>query len=205
MLTSLPSEFAIKAPDKDPLKNPKWVCYIKWLSELNVRSTAFKGDCEGYYYPNTKSDATYDSNGKRIISLDDFYEYYTNYINPQPTQKQITMTKKDLTTGMLVEFRNGDVGMILNDVITGQGTDYITDVHSLKDDLTHENSSPGRSNSWDVMKVSRPLTGNDLADVANWNKRELNNHVKWVRPADVKEMTVAEISAALGYEVKIVK
>ena len=110
------------------------------------------------------------------------------------------MTKNDLKTGMLVELRKGTIGMVLNGVISTEGTEYTADISDFEDDLTIKNQ-----NEFDIMKVSEILTNSRLARTDHWNKTTLNNHLKWTRSTPAKEMTVAEISAALGYEVKIVK
>jgi hypothetical protein len=113
------------------------------------------------------------------------------------------MTKNDLKTGMLVEFRSGAIGMVLNNVISGQGEEYISDVDNFNDDLTYGS----HSSQYDIMRVSQVLERGKLARTEYWNEKTLTNNCVWKRfsPPPVKEMTVAEISAALGYEVKIVK
>ena len=116
------------------------------------------------------------------------------------------MTKNDLKTGMLVEFRSGVIGMVLNNVISGQGEEYISDVDDFNDDLTF---GRGLHNDerYDIMRVSQVLERGKLARTEYWNEKTLTNNCAWKRfsPPPVKEMTVTEISAALGYEVKIVK
>lgn len=113
------------------------------------------------------------------------------------------MTKQDLKTGMLVKIRDGRILMLINECFSHQGDGYIMDIKGIKNDLTSEFDYGGPM--YDIMKVSRVMTGSLLTDVKNWNGSTLQNDIIWTRPDPIKKMTVAEISNELGYDVEIVK
>lgn len=96
-------------------------------------------------------------------------------------------TKEDLKDGDVVTLRNGDRLLYCD----GQFKDLtyphhngICDTYDIEDDLTSDSDDND-----DIMKVERPLS---YYEVFN-------------REDKVREMTVEEISKALGYEVKIIK
>ena len=104
-------------------------------------------------------------------------------------------TKADLKELDIVEFRNGRQALIIMDTAMGcleaDGFSFRTWNDDLKD-----NTGAG---IYDIMKVYRP-TGNIPTDKSKWKDLP----VVYER-TEVKEMTVEEISKALGYEVKVVK
>lgn len=119
------------------------------------------------------------------------------------------MTKSELKTGMVVTMRSGKKYRVYRNVATNW-----TDYNSKEDGVFVRNSQ-----SWDKFEYYN----NDLTSKMNKNgdimKVELVRHpydfIKDVMDVDIietlwerkeaKEMTVAEISKLLGYEVKIVK
>lgn len=100
----------------------------------------------------------------------------------------IVKTKYDLQNGDIVTLRNGDRLMLLDESFSdldGENDNSLCDMDDLNDDLSYD----GYGNRSDIVKVERAV---DYYTVYN-------------RENTVKEMTVEEISKALGYEVKIVK
>lgn len=103
------------------------------------------------------------------------------------------MNKSDLKTGMVVEYRNGDRDMVLKDAgIFTDGEDGLL-MSEFSDDLIHE---VDRDHT--IVKVYDAPA--DFLDYINLNA---SRTLIWQRE-EVKEMTVDEISKALGYTVKVV-
>ena len=78
------------------------------------------------------------------------------------------MTKKELKNGMIVETRNGNRYLVLNDILTRK-EGYINKF-DLNDDLTARN----RMNCLDVMKVYEEINtlNFDEADIILWERKE---------------------------------
>lgn len=118
---------------------------------------------------------------------------YYNVLNSYDNFELICVitTKYDLKDGDIVTLRNGDKmifvenGEVFYDLkcSNDNNLDYLSE---LNDDLTIE---AGYDEENDIMKVERPIKYQEV----------------FKRDKTIKEMTVAEISKALGYEVKIVK
>lgn len=82
-------------------------------------------------------------------------------------------TKDDLKTGMLVECRNGDISLIINDTIVG--TDDFKSTLYLNHDLTHQDFD-----GLDIIKVSNVKLGNKLMPRC-WTLENINNDLMWDR------------------------
>lgn len=102
--------------------------------------------------------------------------------------------KFDLKEFDIVEFRNGDKTWVLKDIVLGRLGIGGFSVDTWKDDLIDRSA-----HGYDIMKVYRP-TDSIPTDKSKW----IDLPVVYER-TEVKEMTVEEISKALGYEVKVVK
>lgn len=106
-------------------------------------------------------------------------------------------TKDDLKEFDIVEFRNGCKTWVLEDIahckLSVGGFSIDTWKGDLKDKGAHG------FDGFDIMKVYRPTDSLPL-DKSKWKDLP----VVYER-TEVKEMTVEEISKALGYEVKVVK
>lgn len=104
-------------------------------------------------------------------------------------------TKADLRELDIVEFRNGRQALITMDIgfvnLVVCGFTFGTWNNDLKDNTGVD--------KYDIMKVYRPTDSLPL-DKSKWKDLP----VVYER-TEVKEMTVEEISKALGYEVKVVK
>lgn len=110
------------------------------------------------------------------------------------------MKKNELTTGQVVEVRNGKRMMVLKGsdqkdrVAHEDGRLFLEDFY---ENMTYHGFS--NDEQWDIVKVFA-YTGSYLPDI-NTHHSKLN--LLW-ELLPVKEMTVEEISEKLGYEVKIV-
>ena len=106
------------------------------------------------------------------------------------------MTKKDLKNGMVVETRDGDRFLVIEksgviNFMNLDGTNHFVEKR-MEDDMTFQ----GLCDCCDIMRIYRGgVTLNDCKTTKDllWERKEQ------------KEMTVAEIEAALGYPVKVVK
>ena len=102
-------------------------------------------------------------------------------------EKLNIVSKDDLKNGDIVTLRNGDRLVFVGGEgfidLSDDNDNYLSDICDLEDDFTHEHFKDN-----DIVKIERPV------EYTTVFKRE-----------EVKEMTVEEISKALGYEVKVVK
>lgn len=100
---------------------------------------------------------------------------------------EIITSKDDLKNGDIVTLRNGDRLVFVNGEdfidLSDDNDNCLSDIRDLEDDLRHDSYEDS-----DIVKVERPV------EYTTVFTRE-----------EVKEMTVEEISKALGYEVKVVK
>ena len=104
-------------------------------------------------------------------------------------------TKDDFREFDAVEFRDGEKVLITMSIVFGRLGIGGFSVDTWDDDLK---DNTGLS-QYDIMKVYRPTDSLPL-DKSKWKDLP----VVYER-TEVKEMTVKEISKALGYEVKVVK
>lgn len=99
----------------------------------------------------------------------------------------IIVSKDDLKNGDIVTLRNGDRLVFVNDEdfidLSDDNDNYLSEICDLEDDLRHDSDEDS-----DIVKVERP-----------------EKYTTVFTRTEVKEMTVEEISKALGYEVKVVK
>ena len=95
--------------------------------------------------------------------------------------------KDDLKNGDIVTLRNGDRLVFVGSEdfidLSDDNDNCLSDICDLEDDFTHESYEDS-----DIVKIERPV------EYTTVFSRE-----------EAKEMTVEEISKALGYEVKVVK
>ena len=104
--------------------------------------------------------------------------------------------RKDLKNGMVVETRDGDRFLVIEksgviNFMNLDGTNHFVEKR-MEDDMTFQ----GLCDCCDIMRIYRGgVTLNDCKTTKDllWERKE------------PKEMTVAEIEAALGYPVKVVK
>lgn len=109
---------------------------------------------------------------------------------------KVNMKKSDLKTGMVVEFRSGTKGMILEIeqfgtlIRHGGGWNRLS---AYSDDLLDGKGLE----DFDIVRIYRPRIEYQTIQ-QYWHEQELI----WQR-REPKEMTIDEISEALGYPVKI--
>ena len=103
--------------------------------------------------------------------------------------------KKYLDNGNIIECRDG-----LRYVVMGDGDFAVNATIGFIEDL--ENVGTFKAKEWDIMKIYHPIRSADFSSLLK--EPSLYCELVWER-IEKKEMTVAEISKALGYEVKIVK
>ena len=103
----------------------------------------------------------------------------------------VEFTIDDLQNGDVVTLRNGDKLVYVKDRdfedLTTEYTNDLTNIWELTDNLEYDYCDEPNKD-YDIIKVERPTYT-----------------TVFERDEEVKEMTIAEISKALGYEVKIVK
>ena len=108
------------------------------------------------------------------------------------------MKKADLKTGMLVEYRIGVVGLVINDVVSlGDNSSYMP-LSELNCDLMDSSNS-----NYDLIKVSTILSGHELGNSDNWTKKTLNENILW--KLQEVEYTMEELTEKLGHSFKIKK
>ena len=107
------------------------------------------------------------------------------------------MTKKELKTGMVVEYRSGAKRMVLLDTPIGNafvGDDGWTDLDNYRDNLCH------KFNKWiDVVAVYEPCCILQMAP-SFWDNQECI----W-RRSEVKEVTLSEIAEKFGVSVENIR
>lgn len=127
---------------------------------------------------------SFDGKDYDIEEDNDNYSWAEDWLEPVYDVK----TKDDLKDGDVVTLRNRDRLIYCDGQfkdLTYPNHNGICDTYDIEDDLT----GCTNDNHNDIMKVERPLSYYEV-----FNRNE-----------SVKEMTLEEISKALGYEVKIVK
>lgn len=129
-----------------------------------------------------------------IDEIGDYSLKGINYSFAEEWLAPVEFTKADLKEFDIVEFKNGNKTLVINDIILGElsigGFDLISWTDDLRDKYTDK---------YDIMKIYRS-TDSIPTDRSKWNDLP----VVYER-TEVKEMTIEEISEALGYEVKVVK
>ena len=112
------------------------------------------------------------------------------------------MKKSDLRTGYRVTTRSGKKYTVLIDAVNVHGTESIFASKGGFNYFSHYDDDlrcRSENKNYDIVKVEVPCgPGTTLKDNDN------GFITLWVRP-EPKEMTLAEIEAALGYPVKIIE
>ena len=152
-------------------------------------------------YPNA---ITLDRSGKFISFNYDSYCFYPwkyeEVYRKEDDKMQSTFTKSDLRDGMIVEYRNGKMRLVVDDQLIGVDMGECADLCNYYDDLNNIFSSD--------LTVDRVYVKNEIVD----NIRSLFciNHLKliWEREV-VKEISTSEVMKILrekfGCDVKIVE
>lgn len=102
--------------------------------------------------------------------------------------EELSFNKGDIKEGDIITLRNGDRLLIDADKdvsdLSGKNNNPVYSLHCFENDMTYRS----RNSNYDIVKVERPVEYSIVYD-----------------KEPVREMTVEEISKALGYEVKVVK
>lgn len=126
----------------------------------------------------------YQDNGYTILEWSDFRE-----------EKE--MTKKELKTGMLAEYRDGDKRMVLLDTPVGDVLISDTgwgDLDNHRDDLCHEFDE-----QLDIVALYEPRYKGQMAQLS-WDEQKCI----W-RRSEVKEVTLSEIAEKFGVSVENIR
>lgn len=171
------------------------------LIEVDERDTNLKiGDVGTFVGDSSGSNCLVRFDEEKIKNKARNWDYelkaYAMFADQIEKVEDTKMTKKDLESGMVVETRDGDRYLVIekSGVINFMNLDGKTyfDEKNMKDDMTF----PEWCDHCDIMKVFP-------GDITLDGCRETTDLI-WERK-EPKEMTVAEIEAALGYPVKVVK
>ena len=81
-------------------------------------------------------------------------------------------TKSDLKTGMLVQYRDKSIGMIINDYIAEKNT------YSAQMYFNHDLTEISGNEKLDIIRVSSVLQGSDIM-YRNWTEKTLLNNLLW--------------------------
>ena len=179
-------EIKIKVGDKVLLKNERGIDWNgsglmdKYIGEVVTVSDVF--GIAGEFF-NIEEDVDYDKffRDKWVFGIDDIERIVTEF------------KLDDLQFADIVTTRNGERYVVANEGMFGEkdgywlGSEYIPNFY--KQDLKYDSNLEG-NRIYDIVKVER--SGQVI-----WERSE--------EEKEVKEMTIAEISEALGYEVKVVK
>lgn len=118
-------------------------------------------------------------------------------------------TKADLKVGYVVKLRNGVLYMVMVDdderlVLISEGRGWLR-LHEYNDDLTDSNTTSlfgiPACEKYDIMEVYGYSRLTSEAMSVNTNNRSL----LWKREEKPMRMTLAEIEAALGFKIAIVR
>jgi hypothetical protein len=159
-----------------------------WCTGLQYDDTAWGYDCEDtvYFFNNgTRSDVNYaKSQNCTILEWEDFMNK--------------TFTKADLKNGDIVQFDNGRIGIVITDRGIILLRDDVLNLSLYKDDMSQP-CAPG----FTIKAVRRP----ERMSYCYWDTFRTNSGTLiYDRERDtVVEMTMEEICAALGKNIKIVK
>lgn len=180
-------EIKIKVGDKVLLKNERGIDWNgsglmdKYIGEVVTVSDVF--GIAGEFF-NIEEDVDYDKffRDKWVFGIDDIERVMTD-----------NFTLNDLQFADIVTTRNGERYVVADNTLFGEKDGYWLDdgyiPNFYRQDLKYD-SNCEENRIYDIVKVERA------------------GQVIWERPEEekeVKEMTIAEISEALGYEVKVVK
>lgn len=103
--------------------------------------------------------------------------------------EELSFNKGDIKEGDIITLRNGDRLLVDADKdlqdLSEENDNSVASLYVYRDDMIHCCGDK----DYDIVKVERPVEYSTVYD----------------RKEEVREMTVEEISKALGYEVKVVK
>ena len=146
------------------------------ITEAELRKHEWASRCDGKTVEELKK-------MPYIISKD----WLVDEENYRKGKDNMEFKKDDLKNGDIVTLRNGDRLVFVGSEdfidLSDDNDNCLSDICDLEDDLTHYSYEDS-----DIVKIERPV-----------------EYTTVFTRGEVKEMTVEEISKALGYEVKVVK
>lgn len=150
-----------------------------WMSVGNKGTVIYVED-DGTNMPGVKFD-----NGKIYYIYEKDMELYTEELT-----EKINKIPEVIKERWLLEFRNGDIGMLdkngdILEIVDGQFTGIaICRIKELNENLENINASK----HFDVVRIEKP-----------------RYEVVWERHEEIKKMTIEDIEKELGYKIEIVK
>lgn len=133
---------------------------------------------------------------KRCMSMGTHYSFkegYCSYIFFEGELELVKFTKSDLKNGMVVTFKNGFRGLVVDNIIIGNS--IYCDLSDYNDDLTTKDNST----SLNIIKVYNALSHRGFRNYLSDDNLELI----WEREKP-KKMTKQEIEKELGYSIEII-
>ena len=132
---------------------------------------------------------------KRCMNMSTHYSFKEDcpYIFFEGELELVKFTKSDLKNNMVVTFKNGFRGLVVDNIIIGNS--FYCDLSDYNDDLTTKDNFT----SLDIIKVYNALFHRGFRSYLSDDNLELI----WERQNPVK-MTKEEIEKELGYSIEIV-
>lgn len=186
--------------------------YIKVIDGYEHSNEAYKnGDIckvlsireEGVF---AKTNGTHPCN----IGIGTSYLYDSEYevSENEYSKEENAMTKSDLRTGMVVEDRDGYIGIVLKSTATVDGIKWflnddgekISMWEELDDEYNEDLTGTENFNSGDIVKIYQPHNFDDYTTMKAYSEE----YLIWEREQEVKEITMKDIEEKFGCKVKIV-
>jgi len=204
MSVELGSEIAVHVPTQEDYD---WL--MKYLDDKGITWVSGEPTWEGNEWEKYSNTTSINFKEERGISFSpySFYKKYGYEIITLDEYKRreglMEFSKKDLKAGMLVECRNGDMGILMPTThneelnVCRYNQWGISNLEDYDDDLIF---TTYKDDGYDIMKVygytsiKKPL-------VVEIGDREL----LWERKEDIKEYTMEESQEKLGEEFKLIK
>lgn len=133
---------------------------------------------------------------KRCMSMGTHYSFkesYCSYIFFEGELELVKFTKSDLKNGMVVIFKNGFRGLVVDNIVIGNS--FYCDLSDYNDDLTTKDNFTGLN----IIKVYNALSHRGFRSYLSDDNLELI----WEREKP-KKMTKQEIEKELGYSIEII-
>ena len=139
-----------------------------------------------------------DEYGGKVVTISNLFENTANveencYTWDLRALKPLEFKLDDIAIGDIITLKNGDKLIYVGDEqftdLNDKNNNPITEISDFNDNLEYYDYGDVHEEDNDIIKIERPL----------------QYSIEYERNEEIKEMTVEEISKALGYEVKIVK
>ena len=149
------------------------------------------------YWNEYEEDTAYDFNYSTYCDVRFFLKEGYTILEWSDFRKEKEMTKKELKTGMVVEYRNGDKRIVLLDTPIGDaliGNIGWVDLYYYTNDLRNATAS-----GFDIVAVYEPYHKREMRSLC-WNEQKCI----W-RRSEVKEVTLSEIAEKFGVSVENIR